>query len=217
MRAAPCLECQVLQRQASPSPSPGFELLIGISAALYAILTLLTIPAIGQIDLARLTAKSLLGGPMLFLLGLTTVYSVVGTVLMVAWLLWYTALIDWARGRGAVLPNNFVAIVCWFVPFINLVHPFVTLRKIRRDTKVRTPLEWWWGLFIFSGTVATAGSAWLIRGGFPLFALGSLLEVVAVLLCWRIVRDFKQADQSWDPRAAMALRDQNESTRASPS
>ena len=42
-------------------------------------------------------------------------------------------------------------------------------------------------------------------------------EVTTLALCWRIVRDFKQADQSWDPRAAMALRDQNESTRASPS
>ena len=43
------------------------------------------------------------------------------------------------------------------------------------------------------------------------------VEVIAVLLCWRIVRDFRQADQSWDPRAAMSLRDQNDNTSASPS
>lgn len=207
----------MLQRQAAGSPSPVFDLLIGISASLYAICTLLTVPALGQIDFSNLTRKDLFSGPMFFLAGLESVYSVIGTVLMVVWLIWYSAAIDWARGRGAVVPKNFTAIACWFVPVVNFVHPYLTLRNIRRDTGVRTPLEWWWGLFMLSLALTAVGSLGIGRGGFPLFVVGSGVEVIAVLLCWRIVRDFRQADQSWDPRAAMSLRDQNDNTSASPS
>jgi hypothetical protein len=32
------------------------------------------------------------------------------------------------------------------------------------------------------------------------------MEIVAVLLCWKVTRDFRVADQTWDPRGKLALR-----------
>jgi hypothetical protein len=192
---------------------------IGASALLYAICTALMVPAMAQLDFTKLSAKSLSTGPVIFMLTLETIYSTIAMVLIVVWLIWYSFLIDWARGRGVAVPGNATALACWFVPFVNLVHPVVTLRQIQLGTSVRTPLEWWWALFITSIAMSAWAMGNLVHGGYdPIFTAASAIEIVAVYLCWRIAIDFRHADQAWDPAQALASRDsQSESTSAAPS
>lgn len=218
--AAPCLECQVLQRQATRHLSPGFDRVIGISSALYALCTVATVPLLAQFDFTRLNAKVLTSAPMLLFLAVETVYSLVATALMVAFLIWYSFLIDWGRSRGSAVPGNGVAFACWFVPFVNFVHPFTTVRTIQRTTSVRAPVGWWWALMWLSLILSVVGSAGIARGGYdPIFTLASALELVAVYLCWRVALAFRLADQAWDPSRALVLRDgpQNVNTSAEPS
>lgn len=202
----------MLQRASTASPSSVFEVMIGVCAALYGACTALTTATMGQLNLGSLTAESLFSGPMLFFFLLQGVYAVVWLVFVAVWLAWYAALLDWARARGAAVPSTLVAIGLWFVPPINCVHPLVTLLTVRKHTGVRTPLGWWWALFLGSLVLSTFAGWGGMKGEVsPLLVVGTVAEVVAALLCWKVVRDFTRADRAWDPRGAIALRDGVES------
>lgn len=206
-------------RQATGPLSPALDVVLGIAAALYAVCTVLMVPALAQLDFTKLNAQTLTSTPMLLFLALETVYSIIFTVLMVVFLVWYVALLDWGRRREAPVTSTGVAFACWFVPVVNLVHPFKTIRTIQRTTSVKAPVEWWWGLLWLSIGLSIVGSSRLLRGGYDVvFSLASGLEVVAVYLCWVVVRAFRQADQSWNPVQRLSERDgQNVSTSAAPS
>lgn len=219
MKATPCLECQVLQQQLARPPSPRFTWVIAIFAALYASCTALIVPAFAQLDLTKLNANLLTSAPVLWFFAIETIYSLVGTGLMVAFLVWYSVLIDWGRARGAVVPGNGTALLCWFVPFVNFVHPFTTIRTIARATGVTAPIGEWWSLFWVSTIILTIGAGRMVRGGYdPVFAAGSALQIGAVFLCWRLVRAFGLSGRGWAPQLALAERErQNVSTSAAPS
>lgn len=216
---SPCLECQLVLRQATGPLSPALDVVVGIAAALYAVCTVLTVPALAQFDFTKLNAQTMTSTPMLLFLALETVYSVVATILLALFIVWYVALLDWGRRREAPVSSTGVAVACWFVPVVNLVHPFNTIRTIQRTTAVKAPVEWWWGLMWLSIGLSMVGSTRLLRGGYDLvFSLASGLEVVAVYLCWVVVRAFRLADQQWNPVLRLAEREaQNESTRPAPS
>jgi hypothetical protein len=181
--------------------------IIGVSAVLYALCTVALVPTMAQIDwLSRQPSES---GDTLVLVALAieTVYSAAGIVLMAVWLVWFLGLHDWARARAIEVPDKAMAIAGCFVCVMNFFHPLRTLLKVRRATGVETPLALWWGLTWVSVVLATVRMPWLLRGGYdPLFVIASLMETVAVLLCWKITRDFRLADEDWDPRAELAQR-----------
>jgi hypothetical protein len=216
--ATPCLECQVILRQATGPLSPALDVVLGIAAALYAVCTVLMVPALAQLDFTKFNAQMLTSTPMLLFLALETVYSIIFTVLMVVFLVWYVALLDWGRRRGAPVPSTGVAFACWFVPGLNLVHPFKTIRTIQRTTSVKAPVGWWWWLTWLSVGLSLVGSVRLARGGYDVvFSVAAGLEVVAVYLCWVVVRAFRLADQQWNPALRQAAREaQKVSTSAAP-
>jgi hypothetical protein len=206
-QSSPCLECQVRQREASPRLVPLLDRLIGVSAVIYALCTLAIIPAVAPLDFTHLKPNDLFQTPMLILAVIQTVYSVAWMALIGLWLAWYLSLHDWAAARAVQVPSKLMAIVGALTCGLNFVHPLRTLRSIRRETSVRTPLELWWGLTWGSLVLATVRMPQAFRGGYePGFILASVLEVIAVLLCWKIVRDFRLADEAWDPRAQLATR-----------
>jgi hypothetical protein len=198
-----CLECQLRTREACPRPSRRRERFIGAASVAYAICTLLAAPALREIDWTKFNLVGFSGRVLGFTV-INTIYFAVWVVLAASWLLWFDELFDWATTRGVELPGKTFAIVSWFIPVVNIVVPFMTMRKIKVGTATQTPLEVWWALTWLSLTLATSGGTRLFQD--VAFTIASLLEVVAVLLCWRIVRDFRVADQQWDPRAQLALR-----------
>lgn len=165
-KTAPGLECQVVQRQAARRLSPRLVTAIGVFVALYCLCTVLTPVALAPIDFLKLTPKNVPRAELLFLAAVETVYLGAGLGLMVVFLVWYGKLIDWAKGRGFRAPSNGVALACWFVPFVNLVHPFLTVNDIRKDGGVRTPVGWWWSLFVISIVLSTIGSGRVLHGGY---------------------------------------------------
>lgn len=192
----PCLECQLRQREVTPALSPLFDRLIGVAAVLYAICRIAIIPAMERLDLNSLQQDQLLKAPALTFFSLAAVYFVVWLALTVVWTGWFVVLHDWARGRGVDAPSTVAALAGLIVCGVNLVHPLLTLRKVARASAVRTPIELWWVLSWGGFGLSMVGS-----GG-----LASTMEVIGVLLCWKIVRDFRLADQAWNPRAQLAAR-----------
>ena len=202
----------MVHRAATGAISGVFEVLVGICVVLYVICTAITTAALGQFDFTKLTPESLTSGPMILFFAVELIYMAVWFAFAGVWLGWYSAVIDWARSRGAPMPGNLVAIALCFVPGINLGHPLVTLRTIRTHTGVRTPLDWWWWLFIGSLILGMVGSLRGAKGTDPFILVGTGMEIVAAILCWKVVRDFRRADREWDPRGAIAVRDGSGST-----
>lgn len=197
----------MVHRAATGAISGVFEVLVGICVALYVICTVITTAALGQFELTKLTAESLTSGPMIFFFAVELIYMAVWFAFAGVWLGWYSAVIDWARSRGAPVPGNLKAIAFFFVPGLNFVHPWLTMRSITKHTEVRTPLAWWWWLFIGSLVLGMVGSLRGARGTDPFILVGTGMEIVAAILCWKVVRDFRRADREWDPRGAIAGRD----------
>lgn len=205
--SSPCLECQLRQREASPALSPVFDRLLGGSAVAYACCTLAVIPAMAQLETQGLKPEDFLSAPMLLTMAIEGVYVISWLALIAVWLAWFIVLHDWAAARGVDVPSKLGAVGGVLVCGVNLVHPLLTLLKVRRATGVKTPLELWWGLTWLSLALATGRSAMLPNTGYdPIVIVASLMEVVAVLLCWKVARDFRLADQAWDPRAQLAAR-----------
>lgn len=206
-QASPCLECQVRQREACPRLAPLFDHLIGASAVLYALCTVAIVPAIAEVDWTRLKPGDFFSTPVLVAMGIETVYSVVWMVLVPVWLGWYLVLHDWARARDIAVPGKATSLAGALVCGVNFVHPLLTLLKVRRGTRVATPLATWWFFAWGSVLLASVRMTAALRGAYdPLFIAASAMEVVAVLLCWKIARDFRHADQAWDPKAQLAAR-----------
>lgn len=197
----------MLQRANTGAISGVFDVLIGICVVLYVICTVITTVGLGQFDFTKLSAETLSSGPMIFFLAVEALYMAVWLAFAGVWLGWYTAVIEWARSRGAPMPGTLKAIALFFVPGLNFVHPWVTLRALRKHTGVRTPLDGWWWLFIGSLILGMVGSLRGAKGTDPFIIVGTGMEIVAAILCWKVVRDFRRADQAWDPRGAMTLRD----------
>ena len=198
----------MVQRAATGSISGVFEVLIAICAVLYGLCTVFTTAVVGQLNFTDLTKENFTSGPMLVFLAVEIAYAGVWLAFAAVWLAWYAAILDWARARGAVVPSTLAAIGLWFVPGVNLGHPLVTLRAVRQQTGVKTPLDWWWVLFVGSLVLSTfSGLGGTPTGLSPVLVVATAAELVAVVLCWMIVRDFRRADQAWDPRGAMSLRD----------
>ncbi len=201
-----------MRRGATAPLSRLFEVIIALCAVPYAACTVFTTAALGRLNLSNLTKEGLSSGPMLTFLIVQLGYTAVWLVLAGTWLAWYASLLDWARARGAPVPPTLTAIGLWFVPLVNFGHPWATLSTIRQHTGVRTPLDSWWLLFTGSVLVSSFGGVFsgVTRGtaGFSPVQLGATVaELIALLLCWKIVRDFRLADRAWDPRAALTLRD----------
>ena len=62
-------------------------------------------------------------------------------------------------------------------------------------------------------------AALVLRGLSPIVRQAAeLSRLIAICLFWRVVRDFRLADQAWDPARELEARDaQNDSTSAAPS
>lgn len=206
-RSNPCLECEVRRRDATRPLPPILDLLIGITAVIYAVCTVLTVPAMAQIDMTTMKKADFFSTQMMLLMGLQTVYSVVWTLLAAFWLVWFVMLTDWARGQQVDVPTKPMAIAGWLVPGLNFIHPYLVLRKIAQATKVDVAVGLWWTSGWISIVVATVGLPGMIRGGYStLLIIASVLELISLYLCWRIPWAFRKADQAWDPKAQLAQR-----------
>jgi hypothetical protein len=174
---------------------------------LYALCTLALIPSMALIDWTQLKPADFFSTPVIVSGVIQTIYSGVWVVLAGVWLVWFVVLHDWARARAIEVPSTLVAIAGALTCGVNFVHPLLTLLKLRRGTGLDTPLALWWWLSWGSVILASARIPSVVRGGYDaLFIIASLMEVAAVLLCWKVARDFRLADQSWDPRAQLAAR-----------
>jgi hypothetical protein len=181
--------------------------IIGVCAVLYVLCTVATVPAMAQVDWLHLKPKDLTLAPLIALGVIQSVYSVAWMVLAAVWLVWFVTLHDWAKAREVEVPGKLEAVAGALVCFVNFFHPLRTLLKVRAGAGVQTPLWLWWLLTWGSLILATARMPAVMRGGWDAaFIVASVLEVVAVLLCWQITRDFRLADQAWDPRAQLAQR-----------
>ena len=77
----------------------------------------------------------------------------------VAWLAWQYRVHTNARlaAPGRVPTGPGWGVLCWFVPFINLVKPYLVLREIRAVSVPQRPGGWilrlWWGTWLGGGIV----------------------------------------------------------------
>ena len=157
--------------------------------------------------LPREGLRALWTGAALVLLVLELVYGLIWLVLAGIWLAWFAMLVDWARARQVDVPGKAMAVASWFVCGLNFGYPLVVLRKIAHETSVRTPIVWWWCVGVASLLLGTVATASMGEGGYdPLFIAASALELIPLYLCWRIPRDFRAADEAWNPRAGLAQR-----------
>lgn len=205
--ASPCLECQVRQRDACRQLPPLLDWLIGVTAAIYAVFTVLVVPVMAQIDLTKMKRADFFSGPMMAFIAIESVYSVVWTLLAAFWIIWFVILLDWAKGHQVDVPSKPMAIAGWMLPGLNFVHPYLTLRKIAQGTRVDVALGLWWVSGWLSLIVAVLSMPRVMRGGYdPLIIIASALELISLYLCWRIPWAFRKADQAWDPRTQLAQR-----------
>ena len=95
--------------------------------------------------------------------GLAGALSSVGGLVVIAtvvvWMIWqhHATANLWARGFQSLQITPGWSVGWWFVPFANLVMPFVSMREIdrrsRADGQFRTdtgPVAWWWAAFLIA-------------------------------------------------------------------
>jgi hypothetical protein len=96
-------------------------------------------------------------GPLPGLIG--GVSSLAGITTVVIWLVWQHEVTAnlWARGFPGLRTTPGWAVGWWFVPFANLVMPFLAVREVDRrsstDGTVRTDrglVGWWWAAYLLS-------------------------------------------------------------------
>lgn len=79
--------------------------------------------------------------------------GVIGIATIVTFLMWNHALATLVTGFGLDGDSPVLAVVWWFVPFANLVKPYLNLREslvqLRSEVAVdEARLGWWWGLWL---------------------------------------------------------------------
>ena len=195
------------QRDACRQLPPILDWLIGVTAAIYAVCTVVIVPVMAQIDLTKMKRADLFSGPMMVFIALESVYSVVWTLLAVFWLIWFVMLLDWAKGHQVDAPSKPMGIAGWVVPGLNFVHPYLVLRKIAQGTRVDVAVGAWWVSGWLSLIIAVLSMPTALRGHYDaLVIIASVLELLSLYLCWRIPWAFRKADQAWDPKAQLVLR-----------
>ncbi len=103
--------------------------------------------------------------------GIGAVASLVGVTVVVVWLIWqhHATANLWARGFPGLSTSPGWAVGWWFVPFANLVLPFLSVRELDRrstgdgrDRGSGAALGWWWAAYL----LATLGPAVAFIGVF---------------------------------------------------
>lgn len=91
--------------------------------------------------------------------GIGLAASLVGLTIVVVWLIWqhHATANLWARGFPGLSTTPGWAVGWWFVPFANLVLPFLSMRELdRRSTgdgregRSGAELGWWWAAFLLA-------------------------------------------------------------------
>jgi len=89
----------------------------------------------------------------------STIGGFVAIATIVVWMIWqhHATANLWARGFQSLQITPGWSVGWWFVPFANLVMPYVAVREVdrrsRTDGQFRTdtgPVGWWWAAFLVS-------------------------------------------------------------------
>ncbi len=200
----PCPECRaILHQKVQPPPRWLVRVLGGLLTG-YAVgiggLSWIQ-AAIDFADIAR--RKAIFDGLFVAYLSVSSVLTLVWALLVVFFLIWYVAVLDWARGFGATTVSSGTAVAFWFVPFANFVHPYRTLAAVDRALGVNAGVAAWWGTFLGSLVLGTADATLQLlpqRSPIALTVASVAMSTAASWLCGRMIRrftDFAVAEKSF--------------------
>lgn len=194
----PCAECRARLAAKARPPARWLTGTVDALLALYVVFTVAMVPIGAQVDSVVTASPGMRIAPgSLVFLAAGTVYFVTWVVLIIAYLTWYASLIAWARDFEATDMSPGKAVGMWFVPLLNFVHPYVTMKGIATRARISAPLDAWWGVFALANVLSLVGSALpdQAKGYTPYALFLSANEIAAAVLCSIVVRRF--SDFAW--------------------
>lgn len=223
MSAEPGLADQVMNSPAfGPWSDPGRRASFAcaaLAAVAYVLLvdTLWTLVGIATVGgLVAAPATTWFEGFDLVTRAVAVVYLTTLSIAAVAFIRWQRVAIRNLLFLGCRHPEHGTGIATagWFIPFVSLVLPWLSLREIARWSRhpgagsASALLGWWWGTYIISGFVATTASVgfqlgststiWVFAAAVD--AVGSIGLITSAILAVKMVRTLT----AWQRRSRMA-------------
>lgn len=189
----PCAECRARLAAKARPPARWLTRAIEVLLWAYAAFTVAMIPLGAEVSFAEMAnPKTLFQPKVLVFVGVGTVYFGVWVLLIVLYLVWYAGMVTWARNYEATEVSTGTAVAMWFVPFVNFLHPYQTMRGIAQRTGIASPLTAWWLVYSVANVGSAVGSFMptLAKGYSPFGIALAALEVAAAVLSGLVVRGF---------------------------